>query len=156
MDHWSIEWAQLIMQINQQCIVTFHYALLNEKGEVMDTSRGQEAVSFTVGEKQILPGLEEAMVGKSTGDKFQLKLKPSQGYGEWSDDRVYDIAISAFSELESVDVDMVCEVTNPEGNKEIVTIVSVEEDRVTVDANHPYAGVDLKFSIEIVDVSKAI
>jgi FKBP-type peptidyl-prolyl cis-trans isomerase SlyD len=144
------------MQINQQCIVTFHYALLGEKGEVMDTSRGQEAVSFTVGEKQILPGLEEAMLGKSTGDKFQLKLKAAQGYGEWSDDKVYDIAASAFSELESVEIDMICEVTNPEGNKEIVSVVSVEEDLVTVDANHPYAGVDLKFSVEIMDVSKAL
>ncbi len=143
------------MQINQQCVVTFHYALLNEKGEVMDTSRGQEAVSFTTGEKQILPGLEDAMLGKSTGDKFQLKLKAAQGYGEWSEDKVYDIAMDAFSELGKVDVDMVCEVTNPEGEKEIVTIAAIEEDRVTVDANHPYAGVDLKFSIEIMEVSKA-
>lgn len=142
------------MQISQQSVVTFHYALLNEKGEVMDTSRGQEAVSFIVGEKQILPGLEEAMLGKSAGDKFQLKLKAEQGYGQWMDDKVYDIALSAFSEVEGFAVDMVCEVTNPEGNKEIVTVIAIEDDRVTVDANHPYAGVDLKFSVEITDVSK--
>lgn len=142
------------MQINQQCVVGFHYALLDEKGQVIESSREQDAVSFTTGEKQIIPALEQAMLGKSAGDKFQLKLKAAQAYGEWVDEKAYDIAKTDLAGLQEIELGMACEVTNPQGEKELVTIVAIEEDRITVDSNHPYAGVDLKFSIEIMSVNQ--
>jgi FKBP-type peptidyl-prolyl cis-trans isomerase SlyD len=143
------------MQINQNCHVSFHYALLNEKGEVIETSREQPPIDFTTGNKQIVPGLENGMLGKAVGDKFQLKVKAEQGYGHWDEDKVYDIAAEVFSGVQDIEVGLMCEVTNPDGVKELVTIVEINDELISVDANHPYAGNDLKFSIEIVSVTNA-
>ncbi|MEH6445151.1 MAG: FKBP-type peptidyl-prolyl cis-trans isomerase [Oceanospirillaceae bacterium] len=142
------------MQINQECTVSFHYSLLNEKGEVVDTSKDQEPVSFETGKGKIIPGLEKGMQGKSIGDKFQLKIKADDGYGQWDEEKVYDIDAGIFSGMDDLEVGLMCEVTNPQGEKELVTVVEISDELITVDANHPYVGNDLKFSIEIVNVTK--
>ncbi|EPJ44085.1 MAG: hypothetical protein OFPII_37450 [Osedax symbiont Rs1] len=143
------------MQISKGCVVYFHYSLLGEKGEVLESSREQAAVPFIYGRDKIVPGLEKGMLAKSTGDKFQLKVKADQGYGAWQEDKVYDVAAAMFEQVKDLSAGLMCHVTNPEGEKELVTVVEVTDDLVTVDANHAYAGLDLKFSVEIIDVRKA-
>ncbi|NRA20779.1 MAG: FKBP-type peptidyl-prolyl cis-trans isomerase [Oceanospirillaceae bacterium] len=140
------------MQINTNCEVSFHYALIDAKGAVIESSREADAPTFTTGQKQIIAGLEAGMLGKSPGDKFQLKIKADQGYGLWSEDKVFDIEAGMFSDIENLEVGLVCNVTTPEGEDELVCVVAINEDLVTVDANHRFAGVDLKFSIEIMAV----
>ena len=142
------------MQINQNCSVSFHYALLNAKGEVLETSREQAPITFTTGKNQIVPGLEKGMLGRAVGDKFQLKIKAEQGYGAWDEDKVFDIQASVFADMQAVDIGLMCEVTNPEGKKELVTVIEISEDAITVDANHAYAGHELKFSVEIMAIDK--
>jgi len=141
------------MQINSNCEVTFHYSLLDEKGGVVETSREAEAPVFTTGQQQVIVGLEEGMLGKSAGDKFQLKIKSDKAYGQWSEDKVFDIEAAMFGEVEELAEGLVCNVTNPEGEEELVCVVAINDDLVTVDANHPFAGLDLKFSIEIMKVA---
>jgi len=143
------------MQINSNCEVSFHYSLLDEKGAVVETSRESQAPVFTTGKQQIIAGLEEGMLGKSAGDKFQLKIKPEKGYGQWSEDKVFDIDAAMFGEVEDLAEGLVCNVTNPEGVEELVCVVAINNEVVTVDANHPFAGLELKFSVEIIKVSAA-
>ncbi|MGB1237746.1 MAG: FKBP-type peptidyl-prolyl cis-trans isomerase [Pseudomonadales bacterium] len=142
------------MQISDNSEVIFHYALLDDKGKVVDTSREGEPASCVIGRKQIVPGLEAGMMGHSAGDKFQLKVKAEQGYGAWDEDNVYDIDAAAFGDVAELELGTMCQVTNAQGDEALVTVVEINEETVSVDANHPYAGVDLKFSIEILEVRK--
>lgn len=140
------------MQINTNCDVTFHYSLIDEKGAVIESSREGEAPTFSTGQKQIISGLEAGMLGKSPGDKFQLKIKADQAYGQWSEEKVYDIEATVFGDIEDLEVGLVCNATNPQGEEELVCVVAINDDLITVDSNHPFAGLDLKFSIEIMKV----
>jgi FKBP-type peptidyl-prolyl cis-trans isomerase SlyD len=143
------------MQISKELVVSFHYSLLNDKAEVIETSREQDAIVYLYGHNQIVPGLEESMLGKSAGDKFQVKVKAERGYGAWDESKVYDIEAQVFSQMADLSEGLICQVTNPDGLEELVTVVEIAEDIISVDANHPYAGQDLKFSVEIVAVRNA-
>ncbi|MCJ8297666.1 MAG: peptidylprolyl isomerase [Pseudomonadales bacterium] len=143
------------MQVTKDNVVYFHYSLLDDKGAVVETSRDQSAMAFIVGKKQIVPGLEQAMLGRSAGDKFQVKIKPEQGYGVWDEAKVYDIEASVFGQMEDLEVGFMCHVTSPEGEQQLVTVMEITPELITVDANHAYAGLDLKFSVEITEVRKA-
>ncbi|MCJ8337678.1 MAG: peptidylprolyl isomerase [Pseudomonadales bacterium] len=143
------------MQVTKDNVVYFHYSLLDDKGAVVETSRDQSAMAFIVGKKQIVPGLEQAMLGRSAGDKFQVKIKPEQGYGVWDEAKVYDIEASVFAQMADFEVGFMCHVTSPEGEQQLVTVMEITPELITVDANHAYAGLDLKFSVEITEVRKA-
>lgn len=143
------------MQISLNSVVYFHYSLLNEKGGVIETSKGEDPVIFIQGKGQIVKGLEAAMLGKSEGSQFQTKIKADQGYGEWDEDKVFDISIDDIADVESLEVGMLCQVTTPEDEQALVEVIQLTDTLVTVDSNHPYAGEDLKFSIEVIKVRKA-
>jgi len=142
------------MQIAADNTVFFHYSLIGEKGEVIETSREQEPLSFVVGQNQIVPGLEKAMLGKSAGDKFQVKVKSDDAYGQWLDEKVYDVELQVFEGIENLEVGLMCQLTNEQNEQELVCVVEINDSVVTVDSNHPYAGLDIKFSVEIIDVKK--
>jgi len=142
------------MQIAADNTVFFHYSLIGEKGEVIETSREQEPLSFVVGQNQIVPGLEKAMLGKSAGDKFQVKVKSDDAYGQWLDEKVYDVELQVFEGIENLEVGLMCQLTNEQNEQELVCVVEINDSVVTVDSNHPYAGLDIKFSVEITDVKK--
>jgi len=142
------------MQIAADNTVFFHYSLIGEKGEVIETSREQEPLSFVVGQNQIVPGLEKAMLGKSAGDKFQVKVKSDDAYGQWLDEKVYDVELQVFEGIENLEVGLMCQLTNEQNEQELVCVVEINDSVVTVDSNHPYAGLDIKFSVEIMDVKK--
>ncbi|MEM5528988.1 peptidylprolyl isomerase [Gammaproteobacteria bacterium AS21] len=140
------------MQIAADNTVFFHYSLLGDKGEVIETSREQEPLSFIVGQNQIVPGLEKSMLGKSAGDKFQVKIKSADGYGDWLEEKVYDVSLEVFEGVEELAVGLMCQLTNEQNEQELVCVVEINDTVVTVDSNHPYAGLDIKFSVEIIDV----
>ena len=141
------------MQINTNCEVSFHYSLIDEKGAVVESSREGDAPTFTTGQKQIIVGLDEGRLGKSIGDKFQLKIKADKAYGQWDEEKVYDIEAAVFGDVDNLEVGLACNVTNPQGEEELVCVVAINDTLITVDPNHPFAGLDLKFSIEIMGVS---
>jgi len=143
------------MQVSEDNVVYFHYSLLDEKGAVIESSRDHSPVAFIVGKKQIVPGLEQAMLSKSAGAKFQIKLKPEQGYGVWDEAKVFDIDASVFAQVQGLEEGFMCHVTDPEGEQQLVTVMEITPELITVDANHAYAGLDLKFSVEITEVRKA-
>ncbi|WP_292311939.1 FKBP-type peptidyl-prolyl cis-trans isomerase [Marivivens sp.] len=79
------------MQITQNAVVTFHYALINDQGEVIDGTKGGDPIPYLHGHKNIVPGLESALEGKSTGDHFKVMLTAAQAYGDYDEDKVFFI-----------------------------------------------------------------
>ncbi len=143
------------MQITENHVVSFHYALINDQGEVLDGSRAGNAIPYLHGHQNIVPGLEEAMEGKSAGDTFKITLAPQQAYGSRDEEKVYDVDPQLFAGIEGVEPGFMCQMTNESGEQELVSVLEVGDDYVTVDANHPYAGQSLTFDVEIVDVRLA-
>jgi FKBP-type peptidyl-prolyl cis-trans isomerase SlyD len=143
--------ARHIMQIANDTAVFIHYTLKNDAGEVLDSSQGDEPLAYIHGHGNIVPGLERALSGKNPGDRFDIKVSPTDGYGERSDARVQDVPRSAFDSDTEIKPGMRFQAQGPSGSM-IVTVTNVSPERVTVDANHPLAGENLNFAIEVVSV----
>ncbi|HXJ32704.1 MAG TPA: peptidylprolyl isomerase [Candidatus Eisenbacteria bacterium] len=141
------------MQVARHTVVSIDYTLTNDEGEVIDTSKGAEPLSYIHGTGQIVPGLEAAMTGRGVGDSFRIRIEASEGYGERDPDLVQAAKPSQFGG-ETPEVGMQVRADGPDG-AQIFTIVGVEGDRVTLDGNHPLAGMPLTFDVAIVGVRAA-
>jgi FKBP-type peptidyl-prolyl cis-trans isomerase SlyD len=142
------------VEIAKNRVVSFHYTLRDEQGQVLDASGERGPMSYLHGKNNIIPGLEQALAGKSAGDKVEVTVPPEQGYGLRSDALVQIVPRSKFPEGAELAPGMQVRASGPRGAR-LVTVVRVERDFVTVDANHPLAGRTLCFSVEIADVRKA-
>jgi FKBP-type peptidyl-prolyl cis-trans isomerase SlyD len=143
------------MQIAENAVVCFHYALINDQGEVLDGSKGGEPIPYLHGCHNIVPGLEKAMAGRAANDHFRVSLTSLEAYGEVDEEKIYDVERALFADMSELAVGLMCHMTNESGEDEIVTVIEIDDDVVTVDANHPYAGESLTFDVEIVSVREA-
>ena len=142
------------MQIAERTIASFHYTLTSPQGEVIDSSRGREPLPYLHGVGQIVPGLESAMAGRVAGDKFQVVVPPAEGYGESNPDMLQAVPRAAFPQDAEIAPGMQFEAQGPMGPITVV-VKSVDDETVTIDANHPLAGMPLHFDIEVVEVREA-
>jgi FKBP-type peptidyl-prolyl cis-trans isomerase SlyD len=138
------------MQITKDKVAAIHYTLRDNEGTVIDSSEGREPLHYLHGAGNLIPGMEEGLEGKTTGDKFSLKIAPEKGYGEKDETLVQKVPRSAFGTQE-VKKGMRFQ-TNQGG---VVTVTNVGLESITVDANHPLAGVELNFAVEVVEVRNA-
>jgi FKBP-type peptidyl-prolyl cis-trans isomerase SlyD len=141
------------MQIANRKVVTIDYTLTNEKGEVLDSSKGQEPLSYIHGSGSIIPGLEAALEGKSAGEQLKVTIAPDDGYGDRDEGLVQEIPRNRFP-IPDVEVGMQFQAQGA-GESRVVTVVGVDGDKVKVDANHPLAGVTLAFDVTVVEVRDA-
>ncbi|WP_069383478.1 FKBP-type peptidyl-prolyl cis-trans isomerase [Halomonas caseinilytica] len=142
------------MQIAQNSVVAFHYTLTNDAGEVLDSSEGREPLTYLHGAGNIIPGLEKEMEGRAAGDKLQAQVTPEEGYGEVQPQLVQEVPRDAFQGVENVEPGMQFQ-AQTQGGPLMVTVTQVEGDTVTVDGNHPLAGQQLNFDVEIAEVREA-
>ena len=142
------------MQIADAKVVQIHYTLSSQAGETLDSSRGGDPLQYLHGAGNIIPRLEQALTGKSTGDRLAVAIAPVDGYGERNDDLVHEVPRTAFEDLDQVKPGMRLVASGPAGEN-VVTVAKVEKEVVTVDANHPLAGVTLNFDVEVVNVREA-
>lgn len=142
------------MQVAKNRVVSFHYTLKDEAGNVLDATGTREPLSYLHGKRNIIPGLEQALEGKSAGDKIEVTVPPDQGYGPRSDALVQIVPRAKFTEGAELTPGMQVKASGPQGTR-LAMIVRVERDFVTIDANHPLAGRTLHFSVEIAEVRKA-
>ena len=142
------------MHIEKNRVVTFNYTLRDDQGAVIDTSSGRAPLSYLHGKGNIVPGLEQALVGKAVGDKLDVTVAPEQGYGSRDERLVQIVARSKFGDVANLAPGMQVRASGPQGAR-LVTVVRVDRDFVTVDGNHPLAGRTLHFSVEVADVRKA-
>ena len=142
------------MNIEKNRVVTLHYTLRDEQGNVIESSTGRTPLSYLHGKGNIIPGLEQALAGKAAGDKLDVTVAPEQGYGVRDERLVQVVPRSRFGGGEGLAAGMQARVSGPQGRR-MVTVVKVERDFVTVDGNHPLAGRTLRFAVEVEDVRKA-
>jgi FKBP-type peptidyl-prolyl cis-trans isomerase SlyD len=138
------------MQISKNKVAAIHYTLRDNEGTVIDSSEGRDPLHYLHGAGNLIAGMEEGLEGKSKGDKFSLKIQPEKGYGEKDATLIQKVPRSAFGDQE-VKTGMRFS-TNQGG---VVTVTNVGLDAITVDANHPLAGVELNFAVEVMEVRNA-
>lgn len=141
------------MQITDNTAVSIHYTLTNTGGETLDSSVGAEPLVYLHGAGNIIPGLEDALSGKSAGDKFNVTIEPEDAYGEKRADMIQVVSKSMFGDMPVEEgMQFHAEVSHGPG---IITVVHIDGDQVTIDGNHPLAGEALTFDVEIMDVRAA-
>jgi peptidylprolyl isomerase len=130
--------------------VDVHYTGRLNNGEVFDSSEGRETLSFTMGSGNIIPGFENALVGRTIGDKVTVNIKPDEAYGEYKQELVVKVPMSQMPG--SVQVGQKLQAQSDNGSPIMVTVAEVNDDHVLIDGNHPLSGKELIFDIEVVDV----
>lgn len=142
------------MQITAKKVVTIDYTLTDEQGQVIDSSQGSDPLVYLHGFSNIIPGLESALEGRKSGDALNVKVSPGEAYGERDDAMIQSVPRDLFEDAGELEVGMRFQSVSEEGVR-LVTVVDVTDDTVTVDANHPLAGVTLTFDVTVVGVRDA-
>lgn len=142
------------MKIEDDKVVGIHYTLKDNDGNTIDTSAGKDPLYYLHGYGQLVPGLEDELEGKALEEKFSVKVKPEDGYGTYNEELVYVISRSKFPNPENVEVGMTFTSKTKDGQFNL-NVVGVEGDNITLDANHPLAGRDLNFEVEVVEIREA-
>lgn len=131
-------------------IVNVHYTGKLTDGSVFDSSEGRDPLKFQVGSGQIIPGFETAIMGKNVGDKVTVTIEPSDAYGDVREELFVKIPNDKLPG--KVEVGQILEATSEDGRSSQVLVHEVNEDHVIIDGNHPLAGKELIFDIEVVSV----
>ncbi|MFQ6024225.1 MAG: peptidylprolyl isomerase [Acidiferrobacterales bacterium] len=143
------------MQITKDKIVTFDYTLKDESGSVIESSRDSDPFSYIHGGNSVIPGLEAALEGKSTGEELTVSLAPAEASGERDESLLQIVPRAQFETNKNLEVGMRFQASTAEGKTRVVTIVKIDNDDITVDTNHPFAGRTVIFVIAIREVRDA-
>ena len=138
------------MTITKDAVVSIHYTLRDNKGNILDSSTGKDPLRYLHGHGNLIAGMEEGLEGKASGEQVDLKIAPEKGYGEKNEKLIQKVPKSAFGD-QQVDKGMQFNTQNGQ----VVTITEVGKEEVTVDGSHPLAGVDLNFEVEVVNIREA-
>jgi FKBP-type peptidyl-prolyl cis-trans isomerase SlyD len=142
------------LSMSTKKIYTLNYWLKNPLGEVVDTSEGGQPMIFLEDSNRVIPGIRKAVAGRDVGDRIEVTIPPSLAYGEHMSDLVTEMPENAFDGVDEIKPGMKFQ-TNTGGEAKVVKVVGVKNGLVTVDANHPLAGLTLIFELEILDVRLA-
>lgn len=142
------------MLISQDKVVSFHYRLKEEGGEIFEDSHDGSPVLYLHGHKSMLPGLEEALDGKSAGDSFEVTIDQDKGYGRREEGAVQRVPKKHLLTKGKITPGQVVQINTEHGAQEAV-VIKVGLKNVDIDANHPLAGKTLVFAVEILEVRDA-
>ena len=143
------------MLISRNKVVRFDYTLTDDSAQILDSSEGGEPLTYLHGSGNIIPGLESALEGKRAGESLSVHVAAAEAYGERDDALVQSVPREMFEDSDSIQVGMQFQSGDPDGNTRVVTVVSTDAASITVDGNHPLAGVPLNFAVTIVEVRDA-
>lgn len=135
-------------------VVSIHYTLTNKAGEKLDSSIGSEPLSYLHGAGNIIPGLESALSETSVGDKLTVTIEPADAYGEYEDGKIQTVSKDMFQGIDKIEVGMQFQADSSSGPA-LVSITNIEGDDVTIDGNHPLAGEQLTFDVEVMTIRSA-
>jgi FKBP-type peptidyl-prolyl cis-trans isomerase SlyD len=142
------------MSIAQDQVVSIHYTLRDDTGEVIDSSGHGEPLSYLHGRGNLIPGLERELTGRNAGDRLQVKIPPADGYGEYDRELVQQVPRRALKGIRDLKVGMRLQAQTADGAR-AVTVTHLAGDMVTLDGNHPLAGKNLNFEVEVAAVRAA-
>ena len=132
--------------------VLVHYKGELGNGSVFDQSKQEDPLQFTIGDGQLIQDFEEAVIGMNQGEKKTIEIPADRAYGLRRDDLMIEVERTQFPDHITPEVGQKLQLTQPDGYPLTVTISKVEEVNVTLDANHPLAGEDLTFEIQLVEI----
>ncbi|EMY78877.1 peptidyl-prolyl cis-trans isomerase, FKBP-type [Leptospira weilii serovar Ranarum str. ICFT] len=133
-------------------VITFHYTLHDTEGNLIDSSEGKAPLSYLEGVGHIISGLEEEMKKMETGEKRKINVSAENAYGMKDPDLIFDVPKSQFPPSEDLQVGMMFQTDEPD---KVFTITELQEESVIVDGNHPLAGVNLVFDVELTGIREA-
>jgi len=133
--------------------VKVNYTGTFEDGTVFDTSTGQDALEFTIGQGEVIPSFEQTVIGMQPGETRKVEIKADDAYGPYRDEYVFDIERSMFPPDLDPQIGQKLAIRRGEGHSLPMQVVSASEDKVTLDANHPLAGKNLIFDIHLVAIT---
>ncbi|MGD2112668.1 MAG: peptidylprolyl isomerase [Gammaproteobacteria bacterium] len=142
------------MHVANNRVVSITYTLKDNDDNIIDHS-DDGSFCYLHGASNIIPGLEDALAGKTTGDELSVTIPPEQGYGLRDAQRVQTVPRDMFPADQDIQPGMQFHAQGPDGQELVVMIAKVEDDAVTVDGNHPLAGVHLNFEVKVTDVREA-
>lgn len=142
------------MIIAKESVVTMHYTLKNEAGEVLDTSAGREPLVYLHGVGGLISGLEKELEGKQANDKLNAVIPPEEAYGSRRDDLLRVVSKEGFQGEEALVEGMRVQLETDRGPA-VAVVSGIEGESVTLDLNHPLADVTLHFEVEVLNVREA-
>lgn len=142
-------------QVKAGDTVRIHYTGTLDSGETFDSSAGRDPLEFVVGSGQIIPGLDKALPGMSTGDKKTVPVPCAEAYGPVNPAARQEIPRDGLPDDIPTEPGTRLQMQTPDGRAVPVTVVDASDSAITIDANHPLAGKDLTFEIELVEIKAA-
>jgi FKBP-type peptidyl-prolyl cis-trans isomerase SlyD len=143
------------MTVAKNRVVSIDYTLTDDKNNIIDTTSGSESLDYLHGFENIIPGLERALEGKNQGDRFSINIPAAEAYGNRDDKLILEVPLDRFRGVDSVKRGMRFHAQTPEGFR-LVTVTRVADSTVTIDGNHPLAGMDLTFDVTINSIRDAL
>ena len=131
----------------------FDYSIRNTDGEIIDGSEGGEALSFVEGDDNTITGLQNALAGRNSGDEFTVTIGPDEAYG-WPQRKLVRTVSRDMFDVGELEVGMIFQVGSGETG-EVAKVVSISEDEVVIDSNHPLAGITFNFDIKVLEAREA-
>ncbi|MEX5729860.1 FKBP-type peptidyl-prolyl cis-trans isomerase 2 [Rhodovulum iodosum] len=139
-------------EVKQGDTVRIHYTGTLADGSTFDSSEGRDPLEFTVGSGQIIPGLDKALPGMNEGEKKTVEIACAEAYGEPNPEATQAVPREQVPENIPLEIGTRLQLQTPQGQVMPVTVAEVTEEQVVLDANHPLAGEDLTFAIELVAI----
>ncbi|MBP7688665.1 MAG: peptidylprolyl isomerase [Thermoflexales bacterium] len=132
--------------------VRVHYTGKLDDGTVFDSSAGSDPIEFVIGDHQVIPGFEDGVTGMAIGETKTITIPFDQAYGAYDDELVLDVPRDQFPDHITPEIGEALQLQQPDGNVITVIISEVSDESVTLDANHPLAGEDLTFDLELAEI----
>jgi FKBP-type peptidyl-prolyl cis-trans isomerase SlyD len=142
------------MKINNDKVVVLHYAVSDSENTLIDSSYDDKPLAVIHGTGYLIPGLEQALTGHKAGDQLEVEVQAEQAYGQRIEEYVQTVPKAMFEEINDLAVGTQLRATTDDGEQTVI-VIDVQDDEITVDGNHPLAGIDLKFDVEILEVREA-
>jgi FKBP-type peptidyl-prolyl cis-trans isomerase SlyD len=143
-----------MMAISRDSVVTIHYTLKDDAGQVIDSSSAGEPLAYLHGHGNLIPGLERELTGRNVGDRLSVKVSPAEGYGNYDERLVQRVPRQALRGVKDVKAGMRLHAQTEEGPRSL-TVTEVSGESVTLDGNHPLAGKNLNFDVRVEGVRQA-
>jgi len=142
------------MKIAKNNVVVMHYAVSDSEGTLIDSSYEDKPMAIIQGTGYLIPGLDDALVDRAAGEKFEVAVACEDAYGERHDDYVQTVPREVLAGVEDLSLGTQLRATTDDGEQTVI-VIDVQDDVITVDGNHPLSGLDLSFDVEILEVREA-
>jgi len=142
------------MQITANKVVTINYTLRDDTDTIIDSAQEGD-FAYLHGASNIISGLEKALEGKSVDDELSVSIEPADAYGEHNPDMTQVVPREMFGAEGDIQVNQQFHAASPDGQEIVVTVKAVDDENITVDGNHPLAGITLHFEVKVVDIRDA-